>query len=324
MLRYLPWIIICKVLLLVQTGKSETVIFKNGDKIKINSAQLFDNLISLDSENFGLLFFTPEELSRIIQYPEPKKATPPSKPSNESAKKKEKSNWSGQISVSRTSRDSNTIRQRNGNIDEKNQLIEDTRVQISTRYKKGLNQLDWSFKHRFYRLDDRKIDDQYTISQNYRRDTSGNRYFFNTRSLYQQDYRRALDYEFLQSAEAGIQFKKSKKITLSSSLGIAYHLYRRTVFSDNSTETSDVTLPKAIFNEELRWQIIDDLALIQRYRHQGDFANYQFNFSAGIENRLISKLFLKLEYKIEEDTEVAYDDRGYYNRSLLTSLTYKF
>jgi len=314
----------CTGILLVQTGKSETITFKNGDQININSAQLFDDLISVDSENFGLLFFTPDELSRIIQHPEPKKTTPPSKPSNESAKKKEKSNWSGQISVSRTSRDSNTIRQRNGNIEEKNQLIEDTRVQIKARYKKNLNQFDWSIKHRFYRLDDRKIDDQYSLSQNYRRDTSGNRFFFNARSLYQQDYRRALDYEFLQSAEAGIQFKKSKKLTLSSSLGIAYHLYRRTVFSNDSTEISDVTLPKAIFNEELRWQIIDDLALIQQYRHQGDLANYQFNFSAGLENRLISKLFLKLEYKIEEDTEVAYDDRGYYNRSLLTSLLYKF
>ena len=39
---------------------------------------------------------------------------------------------------------------------------------------------------------------------------------------------------------------------------------------------------------------------------------------------MISNVFLKLEYKIEEDTEVTYDDKGYYNRSLLASVVYKF
>jgi putative salt-induced outer membrane protein YdiY len=85
-----------------------------------------------------------------------------------------------------------------------------------------------------------------------------------------------------------------------------------------------VELPKAVFNEKLRWQIIENLALFQSYSHQGDLNNYQFNFSGGIENRLIKELFIKIEYKIEEDTEVNYDDKGFYNRSLIVSLLQKF
>ena len=324
MLRIVPVLILFAGLFIVHTGRCETILFKNGDEIKIEDIQLFDNLVAIDTENFGLLFFTPTDLTNIIQFPEPKKAPPPQDPPKKVTIKKEKSNWSGQVSVSRTSRDSNTIRQRNGNIQEQNQMIEDTRVQIKLRYKQDLNTIDWSAKHRFYRIDDRKIDDQYSLSQNYRRDTTRQRLFLNARTLYQQDYRRALDFEFLQSAEVGIQFKKSKKLMLSTSLGIAYHLYQRTIFSEGEAETSNVTLPKAVLNQNFRWEIIDDLALIQSYRHQGDLANYQFNFSAGVENRLIAKLFLKLEYKIEEDTEVAYDDRGFYNRTLLASLIYKF
>ena len=324
MLRIVPVLILFAGLFFVHTGRCETILFKNGDEIKIEDIQLFDNLVAIDTENFGLLFFTPTDLTNIIQFPEPKKAPAPQDPPKKVTIKKEKSNWSGQVSVSRTSRDSNTIRQRNGNIQEQNQMIEDTRVQIKLRYKQDLNTIDWSAKHRFYRIDDRKIDDQYSLSQNYRRDTTRQRLFLNARTLYQQDYRRALDFEFLQSAEVGIQFKKSKKLMLSTSLGIAYHLYQRTIFSEGEAETSNVTLPKAVLNQNFRWEIIDDLVLIQGYRHQGDLANYQFNFSAGVENRLIAKLFLKLEYKIEEDTEVAYDDRGFYNRTLLASLIYKF
>ena len=115
-------------------------------------------------------------------------------------------------------------------------------------------------------------------------------------------------------------------MTFSTSVGVAYHRYLRTVVNSDNAENidRDVELPKGVFTENFRWEIIDDLALIQQYKHQGDLSNYQFSFKAGVENKMISNLFLKLEYKIEEDTEVSYDDKGYYNRSLLASIVYKF
>ena len=45
---------------------------------------------------------------------------------------------------------------------------------------------------------------------------------------------------------------------------------------------------------------------------------------AGLENKLIRDLFLRLEYRLDRDTEVFYNDRAYYDKALLTSLLYKF
>ena len=50
-------------------------------------------------------------------------------PKNLSDQKKQ-SLWSGQISASQTSRDLNTIQQRNGSIDERKQELSDNRIQL--------------------------------------------------------------------------------------------------------------------------------------------------------------------------------------------------
>ena len=54
-------------------------------------------------------------------------------PKNLSDQKKQ-SLWSGQISASQTSRDLNTIQQRNGSIDERKQELSDTRIQLKLQY----------------------------------------------------------------------------------------------------------------------------------------------------------------------------------------------
>ena len=68
----------------------------------------------------------------------------------------------------------------------------------------------------------------------------------------------------------------------------------------------------------------DPLTLIQKYTHLGNLTNYHFIFMAGLENKLIRDLFLRLEYRLDRDTEVFYNDRAYYDKALLTSLLYKF
>ena len=229
--------------------------------------------------------------------------------------------WSGQISASALSRDSNTLRKKSNNtIQEKQQLIDDTKIQIQLKYKKDVHEIKWTSKYRFYETDIRKIDDQITLIQDYKYTLENKPYYLSTRSMYQQDYRRAIDHEVLQTLEIGIEWLDKKDMMFSTSIGPAYHRYLKS----DVEQDRNVELMKVVFTERFRWELVDDLAIIQQYRHQGDFDNYQFLFSVGIENRLISNTFLKLEYKIEEDTEVSYDNKAYYNRSLLTSIVYKF
>ena len=170
-------------------------------------------------------------------------------------------------------------------VTEKSQLIDDIKLQVQTSYKKENYELKWASKYRFYRTDIlgniRVIDDLFNISQEYKYLFSEKSYYFFSRSLYQQDYRRAIDHEFLQTAEIGFDIIKERNMTFSTSIGIAYHRYLRTIVNSTNSENidRDVELPKGVFTENFRWEIIDDLALIQQYKHQGDFSSYQFSFS---------------------------------------------
>ncbi len=292
---------------------SETINFKNGDKISGTIVDSTNDLIVLNNEFIGIIKIPSNQIKKEI------------------ITKKKKTPWSGQVSASVLTRDSNTLQKKyDDTVTEKSQLIDDVKLQVQTSYKKESYEFKWTSKYRFYRTDIlgniRIIDDLFNISQEYKYLFSEKSYYFFSRSLYQQDYRRAIDHEFLQTAEIGLDIIKKRNMTLSTSLGIAYHRYLRTIVNSTNAENidRDVELPKGVFTENFRWEIIDDLALIQQYKHQGDFSNYQFSFKAGVENKMISNLFLKLEYKIEEDTEVSYDDKGYYNRSLLASIVYKF
>lgn len=296
---------------IITLSSAETITFKNGDRINATSVEQTNDLLSITSDRFGIMLINKNELQSTP-------ASPAKKPIPKTISK-----WSGQISASQTSRDLNTIQQRNNNLVEQKQKLKDTRIQLKLNYAYLNHQFSWDAKHRYY-YKDRKIDDQYTLTQIYKKNIPSKKYYASFKSMYQTDFRRAIEHEFLQTAEIGIDWKKTKEISLSTSLGIAYHKYNRSIISNNENIDQNVELPKAVFNEKLRWQIIENLALFQSYSHQGDLNNYQFNFSGGIENRLIKELFIKIEYKIEEDTEVNYDDKGFYNRSLIVSLLQKF
>ncbi|MAW40543.1 MAG: hypothetical protein CMF27_06455 [Kiritimatiellaceae bacterium] len=297
-------------------SSAETVLFKNGDRINATSVEQTNDLLRITSDRFGIILINKNELQPTPT--PPVKKLPLKKPTP-----KKTSKWSGQISASQTSRDLNTIQQRNDTIAERKQKLKDTRIHLKLNYVHSNHEFSWDAKHRYY-YKDRKIDDQYTLTQIYKRNIPRKKYYTSFKSMYQTDFRRAIEHEYLQTAEVGIDWKKTKEISLSTSVGIAYHKYNRSIISNNESIDQNVELPKAVFNEKMRWQIIENLALVQTYSHQGDFDNYQFNFSGGIENRLIKELFIKFEYKIEEDTEVNYDDKGFYNRSFIVSLLHKF
>ena len=289
---------------------SEIYNLSNGDKISGTLISKSNNIMKIESDLIGTVLISENNIKKNIKII-PKKKSP----------------WSGQISASVLTRESNTLQNRFDNtVTEKRQLIDDVKLQLQTLYKKNNYELKWIAKYRFYETDVRQVDDLKSISQEYKYLFPEKSYYFATTTKYQQDFRRAIDHEILQTIEIGIDWIKKNNMKFSTSIGGAYHRYQRTIVdtSNNENIDRDVELPKGVFTENFRWEFIDDVALIQQYKHQGDFSNYQFSFKAGVENRMISNVFLKLEYKIEEDTEVTYDDKGYYNRSLLASVVYKF
>lgn len=278
----------------------------------------------------------PEQVSVTGPKPEPKPATTPKpvasptlaatpkaepKPAPKPAPKPKKiDRWSGQAGLAIAMRQKTSSNQRGIYRDEK---YETYRLYGNLDWKGVRNDLRWNWTYRYSRDEYRKRDDYFNITQKYKHSFANQNLYASAKTLYQRDYNRRIDNEYLQTAELGVKwFGKDSKIQLNTSLGGGYHKYDR--LDSSRTETTSVSQPKFILDEALRWQLINSLTLIQKYTHLGDTKDYHQLFSAGLENKLVQDLFLRLEYRLDRDTEVLYDDRGYYDRALLTSILYKF
>jgi hypothetical protein len=228
-----------------------------------------------------------------------------------------KKRWSGQAGLSVALRESNTLRRSGDHFDERNQEFESYRAYGNVKWEGEKNNLLWDWTYRYSRTDLRKNDDFFKIAQTYKYDFSG-KLFAGTKTIYQRDYRRGIDSEYLQTAEVGITWIDSPKLKFSTAAGAGYHQYNREQRQYSDSEG------KFVLDQSLRWQMIDSLALFQKYTHLGNLDKYHFIFTSGLENKLIRDVFLRFEYRLDRDTDVDYDDNSYYDKALLTSLLYKF
>jgi hypothetical protein len=232
------------------------------------------------------------------------------------------SKWAGQAGFSIAMREST---QTDVNGVTGTEKYETYRVYGNVDWKNEQNKLRWDWTYRYTRDEIRTEDNYLNLTQQYSHDFNKS-YFATAKTMYQRDYRRQIENEYLQTAEIGIKWFDAAVFELSTSAGGGYHAYNRNKQSGTAPtdETISVEEPKFIFDQSLRWQVTDPLTFIQKYTHLGNLTNYHFVFMAGLENKLIRDLFLRLEYRLDRDTEVFYDDRGYYDKALLTSLLYKF
>jgi hypothetical protein len=193
------------------------------------------------------------------------------------------------------------------------------RLYGNINWKGEKNNLNWKWTYRYSEDETRKRDDYVNLTQKYNHNLKGG-YYAETKTVYQSDYNRNIDDEFLQTAEIGKKWYQLPRFKFSTSVGGGYHIYERSLPGE-TTRTSE---PKFIFDESLEWKLINSLTLFQKYTHLGDLEAYHFIFSSGLENRLIRDVFLRLEYRLDRDTDTVYDGKGYYDKALLTSLLYKF
>lgn len=301
-----------------------TILEQNADHVYFKTAAF--GSVSLSPKDIAEIRITTEKLGKIsistdAIAPQPETTTDaplvalPS--SRDKQQPKELKQWSGQSGLAIAMRESNTLRRSGNELIEKDEQFESYRIYGNVKWDGQQSNLDWNWTYRYSRTDIRKNDDFLNLTQNYQYDFS-KKYYAASKSLYQRDFRRGIENEYLQTAEIGIKWFDRFKLKFSTSAGAGYHKYDRlkNVYSDTNT--------KFILDEALRWQLINSLTLFQKYTHLGDLENYHFVFTSGLENKLIRDIFLRLEYRLDRDTEVNYDDKSYYDKALLTSLLYKF
>ncbi len=296
---------------------TEHVYFKSSafGSVSLNPRDIAEIRIQLEELGEVAIPSEPVEKTNNVPLVASKPKPPKNNPKETDIKKKKQ--WSGQAGLAVALRESNTLRRNGDNLIEKDEEFESYRVYGNVKWKGVQNKLDWNWNYRYSKTDVRKNDDFLNLTQNYQHDFT-KKYFGVAKSLYQRDFRRGIENEYLQTAQLGIKWFKNPKFKFSTSIGAGYHTYERLedVYSDAKT--------KFILEESIRWQMIDSLTLFQKYSHLGDLDTFHFVFTSGLENKLIRDVFLRLEYRLDRDTEVNYDDRGYYDKALLTSLLYKF
>jgi hypothetical protein len=320
------------------SSPAEVLVFKNGDRITGKITERNPVFIRFHFPRFGPMEVDTSEVKEILSTPENQNLSEQAKALTEKAPnpqaapadlaqadrpKKEKksiSRWSGQAGLAIAMRDKNSTRVKNGVPRVSEDTYETYRLYGHVDWKGIRNSLNWKWIYRYSRDETRVRDDYFNLTQKYNHNFEESKYYMEAKTMYQRDYNRGIENEFLQTAELGKKWNIHQKISLKTSIGGGFHTYERLL----PEGVNRVGEPKLVIDEAFRWQLIRSLALFQNYNHLGNFENYQFSFNAGVENKLIHDLFLRFEYQLRRDTETSYDDKAYYDKALLTSLLYKF
>lgn len=332
-----PMFVFCAVV----SHAQDMIIFENGDTLTGKILMQDDARVYFKSDVFGAVTLQTQDITEIrkealgvdkivvpvnaITEPEPAapetvitpqvaRQNPTPLPQIQTVEKKE---WAGQAGLAIAMRESNTLVRSGEDLVEQDQEYESYRIYGNIDWTGKRNSLRWNWTYRYGRTDVRTNDDYQNLSQNYQHDFTKT-YYTSAKTIFQKDFRRGIESEFLQSAELGVNWFNRPKFQLSTSAGGSYHQYDR-VQNQYSGASG-----KFILDQALRWQMINSLTLFQQYTHLGNLENYHFVFTSGLENKLVRDIFLRLEYRLDRDTDVDYDDRGYYDKALLTSLLYKF
>jgi hypothetical protein len=314
----------------ILTGK---ILQQNVDSVYFKSSAF--GSVSLQAKDIREIRFETEGLGEVVvpadavpvepappAAPDPSRFVGPLPASSELNETQKESKWTGQAGLSIARREST---QSDFNGETGTDKYETYRVYGNVDWQSEKNKLRWDWTYRYTKDEIQTQDDYLNLTQQYSHDFS-NRYFATAKSMYQRDYRRQIENEYLQTAEIGIKWFDADAFKFSTSAGGGYHTYDRNKQTGSTLANENLSVEEAkfIFDQSLRWQVTDPLTLIQKYTHLGNLTNYHFVFIAGLENKLIRDLFLRFEYRLDRDTEVFYNDRAYYDKALLTSLLYKF
>jgi hypothetical protein len=341
-----PCLLIASIATLTAVAE-DTVVFKNGDTLTGTVSKQDAEHVFFESATLGSVKLSASDIQEVRRDPAGAAApagpatkdttaasasappladetAPPAaktdaakpEPAVETKQPKAASKWTGQAGLAIAMREKTDS---NSNGVYRKDEFKTYRIYGHVNWKGKKNNVKWNWTYRYSEDETRKRDDFFNVTQKYNHNLDSG-YYTETKTVYQRDYNRNIDNEFLQTAEIGRKWFEHPRFKFATSVGGGYHAYERSSTSD----TMRISEPKFIFDESLEWKMISSLKLFQRYTHLGDLDQYHFVFSTGLENTLIHDLFLRLEYRLDRDTETTYDNRGFYDKALLTSLLYKF
>ena len=352
-MKRFPFYLIFAVLAAAAAYAEDTIVFKNGDVLTGRIISQNDASVRFSSDSVGTLNLNTSDITEIrAATTETAPATPSAEQTADGKDEAEpqtytaaellkqmsdispksepetlavaepkpdvqaKSQWSGQAGLAIAMREKTDL---NSTGVSKVDKFETYRLYGNVDWAGERNSLRWNWTYRYSEDETRKRDDFLNLTQRFNRNFSSG-FFTEAKTVYQKDYNRNIDNEFLQTAEIGRKWFQESRVRISTSAGGGYHVYERTI----PGEGARIDEPKFIFDESLEWDVVSTLTLFQKYTHLGNLDEYHFLFSFGLENKLIKELFLRLEYRIDRDTDIAYDGKGYTDKAFLTSLLYKF
>ncbi|MCF7849693.1 MAG: DUF481 domain-containing protein [Kiritimatiellales bacterium] len=318
----------------VLTGR---ILEQNGEEVRLKSAFLGEVTLSVENIKEIIPDGQPEQTAKPVEAapepevaqksPQPKIADEPvinvvpPKPVPQIAQEEKEEDswkWSGKAGFGYSVRESETI-QRTGEDTYRHTSKENESLRVygNVETTKDDNHLQWNWNYRYSESDVRKNDDYLALNQIYRRDLT-DKTFTRAKTAYAQDYLRDIAQEGMQTAELGMKVVDKPTLKLGASAGGAIHYYERDI--EDYSDTSG----KFVLDQNLRWQLNKMLTLYENYTHLGNLEEYHLVFKGGLENKLIEDLFVRLEYRLDRDTEVMDDDKTYFDKALITSLLYKF
>jgi len=306
-------------LLLASSGwAQDLLLFNNGDVLQGKILKQDGEKIDFHSEALGTVSLHTRDIAEVQTQASAQTNSPAPAEALLEPVEKAKNSWSGQTGLAIASRKSNTLRRSGDTLVSRNQENESYRAYGNVKWEGERNNLAWDWSYLYSESDLRKNDDYLNITQNYQHNFT-KKYFATANTMYQEDFRRGIEQEYLQTAELGVNWIDTGRFRFKTSAGGGYHQYDR-LLEKYSNESA-----KFVFNESLRWKMVNSLTLFQRLSHLGNLSNYHLVFTSGLENKLIRDLFLRVEYRLDRDTDIANSsDEVYYDKALLTSLLYKF
>lgn len=315
------------------------LVLSNGDRLKGSAAREENGVVHFKSDVLGEMKLQKKQVKQIITpsakaapaqpkpavvpvakkepvEPAPKTAAvkaPPKKVAKAQPKKPKR--WSGNVGVSVNQRHAEYEQRAGANLRRYERDTDYLRMTSKVKWDKEKHHLEWNGSYVYSMQNEKKNADLYNLNQRYRCDLT-DEWFGQSETSYEHNYLRILSKEVQQFSGIGWYPVKTPKLTLDLVPGVNYY------YRDQADESSEGVTPG--FQQNLTSKVSKDLTLFQGFAYTGYSDQYYYKFNAGLNNRLIKNLSLRLEYKYEVDANVDEGTDPFTQRQLVSSIQYRF
>ncbi|QHI69466.1 DUF481 domain-containing protein [Tichowtungia aerotolerans] len=331
--------VFCFMALIVFPVMGNTVlVLSNGDRLKGAAVHEKNGVIHFTSDVLGKMTLQKSQVKEIIPPPPAKThaaQTPAAAPvklvavpavkavAKQAAPKKEaakaapkpKKYWSGNIGVSVNTHHAEYQQRAGSNLKRYEKDTDYLRLTTKVKWDRGRHHLEWNGSYVYSEVNENKNNDLYRWSQRYRCDLT-DEWFGQSETSYEHNYLRILSKEVQQFSGLGWRPVKQPLLTLDVVPGVNYY------YRDQADEQTEGVSPG--FQQNLTSKLSQDLTLFQGFTYTGYPDQYYYKFNAGLNNRLIKNLSLRLEYKYEMDANVEDGADPFKQRQLISSIQYRF